>query len=201
MATRDGEGDTMKISRVAAGVAASMILAALVLAPGVSLAASSTASPAASAANSSTFIYAGSQEPTSLNPLKGYTGTDYTIWAIEYNLPIEFGLNFEADMKNSITTSVDTSSDNMSFTYHIRPGMKWSDGEPFTANDVAWTLNYYKTNNVSNYSSDLTLMTKADVINDTTFVIHTSKPTTVYSGDTPVMYEYILPEHIWSKFK
>ena len=32
----------------------------------------------------------------------------------------------------------------MTFTYTMRDGMKWSDGQPFTANDVAWTLNYYK---------------------------------------------------------
>jgi peptide/nickel transport system substrate-binding protein len=194
----------MKIGRSAAGVVASTILVALVLIPGISSAQdSATPSPAGSAVapSNDTFIFADTSEPSSLNPIKGYLGTDYTIWAIEYNLPIEFGLNFEADLKNSITTSVDTSSDNMTFTYHMRPNMKWSDGQPFTANDVAWTLNFYKKNAVSNYSSDLTLMTTADAPDDTTFVIHTSKPTTVYSGDTPFMYEYILPEHIWSKFK
>ena len=181
-----------------------MILVALVLMPGISSAKeSATPSPTGSVAAPSkdTFIFADTSEPSSLNPIKGYLGTDYTIWALEYNLPIEFGLNFEADMKNSITTSVDTSSDNMAFTYHIRPNMKWSDGQPYTANDVAWTLNWYKQNQTSNYASDLTLMTKAVATNDTTFVIHTSKPTTVYSGATPFMYEYILPEHIWSKFK
>jgi peptide/nickel transport system substrate-binding protein len=194
----------MKIGRSATGLVASTILVALVLMPGISSAKeSATPSPTGSvvAPSKDTFIFADTSEPSSLNPIKGYLGTDYTIWAIEYNLPIEFGLNFESDMKNSITTSVDTSSDNMSFTYHIRPNMKWSDGQPYTANDVAWTLNWYKENQTSNYASDLTLMTKAEAINDTTFVIHTSKPTTVYSGDTPFMYEYILPEHIWSKFK
>ncbi len=194
----------MKIGRSATGLMASMVLVALVLMPGISSAKeSATPSPTGSvvAPSKDTFIFADTSEPSSLNPIKGYLGTDYTIWAIEYNLPIEFGLNFESDMKNSITTSVDSSSDHMSFTYHIRPGMKWSDGQPYTANDVAWTLNWYKKNQTSNYASDLTLMTKAVATNDTTFVIHTSKPTTVYSGDTPFMYEYILPEHIWSKFK
>jgi peptide/nickel transport system substrate-binding protein len=166
---------------------------------GAALAASSS-TPAATAGKT-TFIYGAPQEPSSLNPIKGYLGTDYTIWAMEYNLPIEFGLNFEADLKHSITTSVDTSSDNMSFTYHIRSGMKWSDGQPFTAEDVAWTLNWYKKNGTSNYAGDLTLLDTAKATSPTTFVLHTTQPTSVYSGATPFMYEYILPEHIWSKYK
>src|SRR4051794_32429871 len=194
----------MRIGRSAAGVLASTILVALVLMPGISSAQDSgTPSPAGSAVapSNDTFIFADTSEPSSLNPIKGYLGTDYTIWAIEYNLPIEFGLNFEADLKHSITTSVDTGSDNMSFTYHLRDGMKWSDGQPFTAEDVAWTLNYYKDNQTSNFASDLTLMDTAKATDATTMVITTTKPTTVYSGATPFMYEYILPEHIWSKYK
>jgi peptide/nickel transport system substrate-binding protein len=166
---------------------------------GAALAASSS-SPGA-AAGKTTFIYGDTSEPSSLNPLKGYLGTDYTIWAMEYNLPIEFGLSFESDFQHSITTSVDVSSDNMTFTYHMRDGMKWSDGQPFTAEDVAWTLNYYHQNNAYNFGSDLTLLDKATAPNPTTMVMTTTKPTSFYSGATPFMYEYILPEHIWSKYK
>jgi len=148
----------------------------------------------------SVFIYGDTSEPSSLNPLKGYLGTDYTIWAMEYNLPIEFAAkDFSPDYQHSIVTSVDPSSDGMSFTYHMRDGLKWSDGQPFTANDVAWTLNYYKTSNISNYSADLKLVDNVEATDDTTFVIHTTDPTSVYSGQTVYMYDYILPEHIWSK--
>ena len=147
-----------------------------------------------------TFIYGDTSEPSSLNPIVGYLGTDYTIWALEYNLPIEFATkDFGPDYAHSIFTSVDTSSDSMAFTYHMRPGLKWSDGEPFTANDVAWTLNFYKERNVSNYSADLRIFKTAEATDDTTLVIHTAQPTSVFNGQTVWMYEYILPEHIWSK--
>jgi peptide/nickel transport system substrate-binding protein len=36
----------------------------------------------------------------------------------------------------NIAESVDVSEDATSFTFHLRPGMKWSDGAPFTADDV-----------------------------------------------------------------
>lgn len=148
-----------------------------------------------------TFTFADVSEPSSLNPMVGYLGTDYTLWAMNYDLLINFSTkDLSPDFEHSITTSVDVSEDNTEFTYHLRPDMKWSDGEPFTANDVAWTLNYYKENNVSNYSSDLALMEKAEAIDDTTVVITSTKPTSLYSGETVFLYEYILPEHIWSKF-
>ncbi len=154
-----------------------------------------------SSAGPTTFTYADVSEPSSLNPLVGYLGTDYVLWAMNYDLLINFSpSDFSPDFQHSITTSVDVSSDSMSFTYHIRPNMKWSDGQPFTANDVAWTLNYYKTHNTSNYSSDLVLMDKATATNDTTMVLTSTKPTSLYSGKSVFMYEYILPQHIWDKY-
>ncbi len=89
----------------------------------------------------------------------------------------------------------------MTFTYHFRPGVKWSDGEPFTAEDAAWTLNYYKDNNTTNYSADLALMDTATATDDTTMVLTSTSPTSFYSGESVFLYEYILPEHIWGKFQ
>ena len=138
-------------------------------------------SPSASGAPSKViFTYADVAEPSSLNPMVGYLGTDYTFWAMTYDLPINFSTkDFSPDYAHSIVTSVDASSDGMSFTYHFRSGVKWSDGQPFTAADAAWTLNYYKTNNVPNYSADLALMDKATATDDTTMVLTSTQPDVV----------------------
>jgi peptide/nickel transport system substrate-binding protein len=166
----------------------------------VALAQPSPSGSASPANQKTTFIYGVSAPNSSLNPLVGYLGLDYNIWAMEYNLPIEFGTkDFSPDFAHSIVTSVDTSSDNMSFTYHMRSGLKWSDGQPYTANDVAWSLNYYKQQDISNYAADLALVKNVTVTDPTTFVIHSTKPTSVYNGQAVFMYDYILPEHIWSK--
>jgi peptide/nickel transport system substrate-binding protein len=167
---------------------------------GSAMAQDSSGAPSASGGKT-TFTFADVSEPSSLNPLVGYLGTDYVLWAMTYDLPINFSASdFTPDFAHSIVTGVDASSDGMSFTYHIRPDMKWSDGQPFTANDVAWTLNYYKTHNTSNYSSDLVLMDKATATDDTTMVMTSTKPTSLYSGKSVFLYEYILPQHIWDKY-
>ncbi len=190
--------------RLASRVAVLFVVGMLVVAVSAAGAFGQSSSPSASASSAGplTFTYADVSPPSSLNPLVGYLGTDYTIWALNYDIPINFSTkDFSPDFDHSIVTSVDTSSDGMTFTYHMRSGLKWSDGQPFTANDVAWTLNFYKKYNVPNYSSDLALMDRAEAINDTTFVLHSKQPTSFYSGKSVFLYEYILPEHIWGKYE
>jgi peptide/nickel transport system substrate-binding protein len=148
------------------------------------------------------FTYADTSEPSSLNPLVGYLGTDYVMWSLAYDIPINWATkDFSPDYEHSIVTSVDASEDGMTFTYHFRSGVKWSDGEPFSASDAAWTLNFYKDNNSSNYSSDLALMDTATAPDDTTMVMTSTKPTSFYSGATVFLYEFLLAEHQWGKFE
>ncbi len=59
-----------------------------------------------------TFTYGDTSEPSGLNPMVGYLGTDYTFWAMNYDLLVNFSTkDFSPDFAHSITTSVDTSSD------------------------------------------------------------------------------------------
>jgi len=161
------------------------------------------ASPTASGESKKVvFTYADVSEPSSLNPLVGYLGTDYVMWSLAYDIPINFATkDFSPDYDHSIVTSVDTSSDGMTFTYHFRSGVKWSDGEPFSASDAAWTLNFYKKNNTTNYSSDLAVMDTATATDDTTMVMTSSKPTSFYSGSSVFLYEFLLAEHVWGKYE
>ena len=64
------------------------------------------------------FTYADTSEPSSLNPLVGYLGTDYVMWSLAYDIPINFATkDFGPDFDHSIVTSVDASSDGMTFTW------------------------------------------------------------------------------------
>ena len=89
----------------------------------------------------------------------------------------------------------------MTFTYHLRSGLKWSDGQPMTAADAAWTLNFYKKYSPANFASDVALLKDAEAPDDTTLVIHSTVPTVLYSGKTVFLYDFILPEHIWGKYE
>jgi peptide/nickel transport system substrate-binding protein len=46
----------------------------------------------------------------------------------------------EQQATNELITGCDVSPNGLVFTYHIRRGLRWSDGEPFTADDVVWNF-------------------------------------------------------------
>ena len=41
----------------------------------------------------------------------------------------------------ALATKWETSSDGKTWTFHIRDGVKWNDGVPLTAADIAYTYN------------------------------------------------------------
>ena len=45
----------------------------------------------------------------------------------------------------SLAESYEVSEDGKTITFTIRDGIKWHDGQDFTADDVAWTFQYYPT--------------------------------------------------------
>lgn len=46
--------------------------------------------------------------------------------------------NIGGDLVPSIAKSWDISEDGTEFTFHLREGMKWSDGHPYTADAITW---------------------------------------------------------------
>ncbi len=58
--------------------------------------------------------------------------------------PIEEGLfrfNTNAEIEPNVAKSYEVNADATVYTIHLREGMKWSDGEPFTAEDCVWFYN------------------------------------------------------------
>ena len=91
------------------------------------------------------------------------------------------------------------SADGLTWTYHIRSGVKWSDGQPVTAKDAAFTFNLMMTNKDAatangNFVANFAKVTAPD---DSTLVITTTHPqATMLALDVP-----ILPEHVGAGVK
>jgi peptide/nickel transport system substrate-binding protein len=142
------------------------------------------------------FTWGANDEPSSLNPMAGYLGTDFYFWTASYHLLINFDQNLGA--RPGLATNVETSPDNMQFTYTIRDDVMWSDGQPLTAEDVAYTLNLYKFNHAYLPQGYLTLIDGEVTAPDATHItFRTKEPTGLYSGKFPYMYDYILPKHVF----
>ena len=102
----------------------------------------------------------------------------------------------------ALATSFELAADLKSVTYHLVEGVKWSDGEPFTANDVVFTFNYAKAHpdypvgfDIYNADAKSGLLTAATAVDDHTVRFdfdHADSLAPLNIGSV-----FPLPEHIW----
>ena len=86
------------------------------------------------------------------------------------------------------------SDDGQTWTYKLRPNLKWSDGEPLTSEDIAWNDEHLARGGVAQpLGGDREPDRQAP--DPQTVVIKTSVP----DPKLPTMDVYILPKHIWGE--
>jgi peptide/nickel transport system substrate-binding protein len=100
-----------------------------------------------------------------------------------------------------LATGAEPSADFQTWTVSLRSGVQWHDGEPFTADDVAFTFQYFHDiggpGRYGHHVYQHPTFDTATVIDDLTVELAFTNPITTFpqlpGGDVP-----ILPEHIWS---
>lgn len=120
----------------------------------------------------------------------GYQAMVYTGGLLRLD---ENTLEYIPNMAESYTIS----EDGMTFTFHLRKDLKWSDGQPMTAHDFKWT--YDQVTNPDNafpYLSQFDFITSYEALDDYTLEIKIGE---VYAPALGQMVGLIipLPKHIW----
>ena len=127
----------------------------------------------------------------SMSPLIGVTVAAYEAWNIQYaTLTDKAAKDFS--VIPGLAESWTGSEDKLTWTYKLRPNMKWSDGKPLTAEDVAWTINTSRDEEWINHSAT-TVNLDAEATDPTTLVVESKVP----DPKLPILDVYILPKHIW----
>src|SRR5690242_17328750 len=128
-----------RLRLIAAGLALAGGLAAAAPALAASAAPAARSAAMSSLASSSTFVVGNTDAVDTLNPFNGFTSQDYEVYGLIYDNLMDYGqLNYAGSPR--LATSWSHSKDGLVWTYHIRHGVKWSDGVPLTAADVAYTF-------------------------------------------------------------
>jgi peptide/nickel transport system substrate-binding protein len=133
-------------------------------------------------------------EPDNLNPFIGYSTSSYLVYHLNYDQLTGYkaaNVSPGPDLAESWTTS----PDGLEWTFKLRQGVTWQDGEPFTSADVVFTYEYVMKNELAAFSSYATGITKVEAADDFTVKFTTAKPKANMLG----MVVPIVPEHIWSK--
>lgn len=125
------------------------------------------------------------------NVTAGFLVSSYEVWNLQYaTLTDKAAADFAT--QPGLAESWEVGDGGLSYTYTLRDGLQWSDGQPLTADDVAFTINTSRDQEWINHAS-ITANLEATVIDDRTVKITSSVP----DPKLPVMDAYILPKHIW----
>jgi len=177
----------MRLKRV--GTLAGIVLAAIAM-----LCAMAGPATAAGESGKDVLRIGWAQDPQTLNPFVGLDEEDYTVWAINWDLLVNFN-PVDLSPAPGIAKSWEVSDDRKTVTFTLDPEKKWSDGVPVTSKDVKWTLENLGEEGelFTSYTNNVTSITTPD---KETVVIKTSKPDARIIGGLLI---YILPEHIWGE--
>ncbi len=139
-----------------------------------------------------------SQPIDSLNPF--VASSDYSSIAYQYGYPFLTVYDAKLKIVPYFATDWTASADGSVWTFHTRKDAKWSDGEPLTARDAAFTYSMilkYKDSTTGKFAGWLSHLKTAEATNDNTLVLTYDGA----AGDVPVKMQAvpILPAHVWSK--
>ena len=99
-----------------------------------------------------------------------------------------------------LATDYKWNSDNTVLTFTIRSGVQWSDGQPFSADDVVFTFNLMKKFPAIDLQSVWSLLSSVTMSGTDQVVLTFQQPA------SPAFFQVadqvsIVPQHIWSSFK
>lgn len=92
------------------------------------------------------------------------------------------------------------SRDGKTYTFYLRPGAKFSNGQPLTADDVAWTLNRFGNPKINSIMAAVAQgFGHATVVNNTTVRVQLTRPVAAFLYDISIWPAFILPKNLVEK--
>jgi peptide/nickel transport system substrate-binding protein len=132
--------------------------------------------------------------PDTLNPGAAVLSEAYTIFGLVFDTMYQ--LQLDGSFKLSLAESVTVSDDGLVYTYKIRDGVKFHDGQPLTAEDVVFTYYLYQNTEGYPWMGDYTYyFDNIEATENNEVVITLSEA--IPNIDAQLVFLYVLPKHIW----
>ncbi|MDO8743365.1 MAG: ABC transporter substrate-binding protein, partial [Candidatus Azambacteria bacterium] len=141
------------------------------------------------------YVEAVSESPHNLNPLLSTNDSDRDLSRLIFSSLVKY--NEKSELIPDLAASYEVSKDGKTYTIKLKDKIFWHDGEPFSANDVVFTVNAVQN---SEYNSPLRTSwqgVKAEAVDDNTVVLTLKTPYSAFMENLALLG--ILPKHIWSK--
>jgi peptide/nickel transport system substrate-binding protein len=131
------------------------------------------------------------QDWDGLNPAVNFAVPSYDVWNLQYATLTDKAADDFATIPGLAESWV-ASDDGLTYTYTLRDGLVWSDGEPLTAEDIVWNINTARDQGWDNMIS-IVANIQATAIDDKTVELVSSVP----DPKLPTMDVYLVPPQIW----
>src|SRR2546421_10596850 len=87
------------------------------------------------------------------------------------------------------------SRDGKTYTFHLRPGIKFSNGQPVTAEDVAWTLNRFGNPKINGIMAAVAVgFGTATVVNSSTVRVQLKKSVAAFLYNISIWPAFVMPK-------
>ena len=138
-------------------------------------------------------IDAMSGEPSNLIAMMAGESSASQIASNIFNSLLKYDKNLE--LTGELAQSWDISPDQKTITFHLKPHLKWSDGEPLTSEDVLFTWQVVTDDNTRTpYGADYKLVKKAEAPDAQTFRVTYAQPYAPALDSWSGLH--ILPKHL-----
>jgi peptide/nickel transport system substrate-binding protein len=135
----------------------------------------------------------------SLNPFVAVESTSLAVFKYIYPTLVQY--NTKLQFVPSFARSWKTSANGLTWTFKLVPGARWSDGQPMTAQDVAWTGSTtlkYATGGAAQMATYLPGVKSVRAAGPNTVIFHLSSPQAAFLANLAQFP--ILPQHVWSSY-
>jgi peptide/nickel transport system substrate-binding protein len=153
-----------------------------------------TEAPTAGTAVDTTLRFGWLGAPDTLNPAYAFLSESWTIFHLIYSTLTEQAT--DGSYVGMLAKDWSVSEDGLTWTYHLKEGFTWHNGEPFTADQLAWAINAIMKDpegwaTVSNYAAGFKEVTAPDA---NTLVIVTEYPIGNMDYRTSFLYAFYPPD-------
>jgi len=131
-------------------------------------------------------------DASNLIPILASDSASHSIAGLIYNGLVKY--DKDMNIVGDLAESWDISDDGLVITFHLRKGVKWHDGKPFTAKDVLYTYQVtVDPKTPTAYAGDFLKVKKAEVLDDYTFRVTYDKP---FAPSLISWSSAVLPRHL-----
>jgi peptide/nickel transport system substrate-binding protein len=153
-------------------------------------------------ANGGTLVYERQAATETLDPLnpKNGNGDIFTYNQIYSGLVRSDPTGQTNNIVPSLAERWTISPDGKTYTFYLRPGLKFSNGQPLTAEDVAWTLNRFGNPKINSIMAAVAGgFGNATVVDNTTVRVQLTRPVAAFLYDISIWPAFILPKNLVEK--